>query len=178
MSMIVNVGKIRNNIGASVEFNFRFSNDELSDLNWQFRNCTIDGKIVNTDGSLLLSASVKGEVPTVCDRCLKEMLLSLDFTMEEKLIYVLDLNRFKDLPLDEIEEEYTVFKRDDFDITYLLQENILTNLPTKVLCDEDCKGLCPKCGQNLNEGNCNCKTKKIDPRFAILAKLTEEIEEV
>jgi len=179
VALIINVGRIRNNIGASVDFSFDFSNDDLPDINWQMKEgCTAEGKIVNEDGILVLTAKVKGEVSTICDRCLKEMDLPLEFDMEEKMVYVLDTKRFGSLPLDEVEEEYIIFKKDDIDFAYLLQENILTNLPSKVLCDEDCKGLCPKCGKNLNEGNCNCQTKKIDPRFAILAKLTEEIEEV
>jgi len=179
MSMVINVGKIRSNVGAKVDFRFQFSNEELPELNWNLgSNCMVEGTIENKKEYLLLTAQITGQVQTVCDRCLKEMELPLEGTMEEKLVYVLNMDHLKHLPLDEVEEEYTIFRKDAFDLSDLLQENLLRILPSKVLCKEDCRGLCPKCGQNLNEGECNCQTKKIDPRFAILAKLTEEIEEV
>ena len=55
------------------------------------------------------------------------------------------------------------------DLTSLMQETIVTELPLRLLCKEDCKGLCPKCGTDLNLGSCSCEHKEIDPRLAGLA---------
>lgn len=57
-----------------------------------------------------------------------------------------------------------------FDLDELLREDILLSLPTKVLCKSDCKGLCPMCGADLNNGPCGCK-KPVDPRLAVLQDL-------
>jgi uncharacterized protein len=57
----------------------------------------------------------------------------------------------------------------------LVEEDVNLALPSKYLCDEDCKGLCMKCGKNLNDGQCNCK-KDVDPRFAALLSLLDEDE--
>jgi uncharacterized protein len=65
--------------------------------------------------------------------------------------------------------------RDGFlDVDEELLEMLEMDFPTKILCREDCAGLCPKCGKNLNLGTCNCVTKEIDPRLAPLAKLLEK----
>ena len=57
------------------------------------------------------------------------------------------------------------------DTDALLRDDILLELPSKFLCKESCKGLCPKCGKNLNEGPCNCNTNETDPRLAVLKQL-------
>ena len=60
------------------------------------------------------------------------------------------------------------------DTDALLRDDILLELPSKFLCKDSCKGLCPKCGKNLNKGKCGCPEKEPDPRFAALSKLLEE----
>ena len=60
------------------------------------------------------------------------------------------------------------------DTDALLRDDILLELPSKFLCKDSCKGLCPKCGKNLNEGKCNCTEREMHPGFAVLSKLLEE----
>ena len=60
------------------------------------------------------------------------------------------------------------------DLDDFLYTEVIVNLPLKHLCSEDCKGLCAKCGKDLNEGDCGCPKKEIDPRLAILQKLLEK----
>ncbi|MFW5872616.1 MAG: YceD family protein, partial [bacterium] len=62
----------------------------------------------------------------------------------------------------------------EVDIRQILKSNIFLDLPIKPLCSEDCKGLCPQCGQNLNKGDCNCERDIIDPRLAKLEKFFDE----
>jgi uncharacterized protein len=64
------------------------------------------------------------------------------------------------------------------DLDALVQNEILVNWPVKILCKEDCKGICPKCGQNLNVGNCGCDTFVPDPRMAVLKDIFESNKEV
>ncbi len=62
------------------------------------------------------------------------------------------------------------------DLDDLVREQILLALPTRQLCRDDCKGLCPTCGANLNQTTCDCSAEEIDPRFAALAQLLAEEE--
>ena len=58
-----------------------------------------------------------------------------------------------------------------------LSEILLLDFPTRVLCSEDCKGLCHKCGKDLNEGDCGCDHREIDPRFAVLQQLLDQADD-
>jgi len=64
-----------------------------------------------------------------------------------------------------------VFEGDELDLTELVREQILLNLPEQTFCNPDCKGLCPKCGQNRNLIDCNCEENETDPRWAALKNL-------
>lgn len=76
------------------------------------------------------------------------------------------------------EDEYVVVCDGMLDIDEQLEEALLLEFPSKLLCREDCPGLCPKCGRPLSEGDCGCVTKEMDPRFEILKKLLEKDENV
>ena len=65
-------------------------------------------------------------------------------------------------------------ENDAFDLGDLARTAFILDMDTKTLCSEDCKGLCPRCGADLNQGPCSCKKKDVDPRLAVLAKLLEK----
>ncbi|HUN58295.1 MAG TPA: DUF177 domain-containing protein [Candidatus Binataceae bacterium] len=67
--------------------------------------------------------------------------------------------------------EFAVYEGDEVDLTPLVQEQVLLALPTRPLCKEDCRGLCPQCGINLNEHHCECRTGQFDTRLAVLRHL-------
>jgi len=64
-----------------------------------------------------------------------------------------------------------VFSDNQLDITDIVVNSFLMNVSGRYLCKEDCKGLCQKCGTDLNEGSCGCDTEEIDPRWADLQKI-------
>ena len=68
-------------------------------------------------------------------------------------------------------EEYVVCEEGVLDLTELVRTDFLLELPTKVLCREDCQGLCPQCGKNLNFDSCQCKKQSIDPRWEVLSEM-------
>ena len=84
-----------------------------------------------------------------------------------------DASQSLGLAVGDVEEKYFIYDNDTLDITDIVRENILAELPLKILCVEDCQGLCPKCGKNLNQGQCDCDLHEVDPRLAILATLME-----
>ena len=67
--------------------------------------------------------------------------------------------------------EYTVYDGDEIDLSPLIREELLLALPTRPLCREECRGLCPRCGTNLNQGECRCPEPAGDPRLAVLRSL-------
>ncbi len=115
----------------------------------------------------LLSVNIRisAEITAECARCLKPV--SLEISEELGYLYYShgaeELDGFDDyMPV-----EVDFFGR-VIDVMPQIQESIYTLLPTKVLCREDCKGLCPNCGADLNEGQCSCKNENVDPRLEAL----------
>ena len=76
------------------------------------------------------------------------------------------------------DEENTFLEENELDIDRLIYDEILVNWPTKVLCKDDCKGICPVCGQNLNQQDCGCDRQVIDPRMAKFQDIFNEFKEV
>lgn len=100
-----------------------------------------------------------------CDRCAA----SVDRTFRYKFRHILVLRLSEESGDDYIEApDYKL------DSDALLRDDILLELPSKLLCKETCKGLCPKCGKNLNEGSCGCVLAEADPRLAALRRLLSE----
>ncbi len=124
-----------------------------------------DITITNHAGLVELDALVRFNYRFRCDRCYDPF--NRDFAF--KFHHILVTSPAEDNSDDYIEApDYTL----DTDI--LLRDDILLELPSKLLCKDSCKGLCPKCGKNLNNGNCACSLREVDPRFAALNKLLEE----
>ena len=172
MSAKINIANVRNNVGSKEDFAFSVGNEDVLLPEWKIDGeLDIHGTVYNKDGYLLLEGRVQGLLKGQCSRCLEEVEQKLDFNFSEKLLYIADQSRFSDWEFGEVEEEYTIYDGDIFDFTDLLVENIIDELPSKILCREDCQGLCPHCGHNLNEGQCDCVFEDIDPRLAILNKL-------
>ena len=124
----------------------------------------VTGKIENRAGVVRLVFSVKSVLSLQCDRCLKAFEKAMDYSFSH--IIVRELSN-----TDDEEFDYVVCADGMLDLEELARADLMLELPTKVLCREDCKGLCPKCGKDLNLGSCDCKTKDIDPRWQALSDL-------
>ena len=68
-------------------------------------------------------------------------------------------------------DDYIIIEDKKLDVLPSVEEQIMLEMPSKTLCKEDCRGLCYKCGKNLNEGDCSCEKHEVDPRLAILKTL-------
>ena len=121
---------------------------------------------------LLVEIKISAEIQAECARCLKETNLEIS----EKLGYLYHLGSAENEDFDD--EDYMPVEVEYFgrviDIMPQIEESVFAILPTKVLCKEDCKGLCPNCGKNLNEGSCSCSNENIDPRFEALRNFVIE----
>ena len=133
------------------------------------------------EGMLLTELSVEAALVAECARCLEPVNLEIS----DKLMYLYQLRGDEsglDSDLDlESETQYDDFMPVELeffgrvlDIMPQIQESIYTLLPSKILCREDCAGLCPVCGKNLNEGPCSCVNEDVDPRLEALRNFVVE----
>ncbi len=119
---------------------------------------------LNTGKTLTVTGKVSGKLELKCGRCLGSFIYEFEVPFEEN--YALA----KETPAEDI----LPFSGDFLDVTPEFEKSIFLVLPMKTLCNEDCLGLCPKCGRNLNEGNCGCVDEEIDPRLGVLKDLLKE----
>lgn len=119
-------------------------------------NIYYDGEMINVKGG------IQTTIEAQCSRCLNPFDYKLSIDFDE------DFSK-----LDSDEEFYPIVDN-SIDLRDMVIDNIILAIPFKVLCSDDCKGLCPECGCNLNEGNCNCAKDTGDPRLAILKDLFKE----
>ncbi len=125
----------------------------------------VTGEFLNIGGRIELDAKADCRLRFECDRCLEGY--EVDFSCSFKEIYKKEDARCE----DEQNPDTIVLEGTAVDLDEIVLLNIIVHLPLKHLCNEDCKGLCPNCGQNLNLGECDCDNRPIDPRFDILDKL-------
>ncbi len=121
---------------------------------------------------LLISGTVEMEVGLACDRCLEEVPTSLHFDINKELTLQ------DGSAVDEEMEETDYLIGFDLDVDKLVYAEILVNWPMKVLCKDDCEGICKVCGMNLNKGACDCQRTELDPRMAAIQDIFSKFKEV
>ena len=166
--MKINIASVLKNDGASMNFSKEM---ELGDFDFLGSNISfkapvrIEGKISNMGGTLEITGNAVGSYTAPCSRCNETVSMKLDAEIFESVE-----SDFSDVDEDSLSLCGTVL-----DIGGAVRACIFNGIPLKFLCREDCKGLCPQCGINLNENECNCETEDYDPRFAIFRKLSKEV---
>jgi uncharacterized protein len=132
----------------------------------------VNGKVRLSDNQVFVNGNVETRAQVECDRCLKpvEIPVNADFTLE--YIGGSEYESSEAAELTEEELSVSVFDGEAIDVDEIVKEQILLAVPTRMLCREDCKGICPECGADKNTGECNCVTNEIDPRWAALKDLT------
>lgn len=143
---------------------------EVIPMGQDLSSVTVDGKVVKTDSGYYVSGSATMGLKIICSRCLVQFHHQLESDFDSE--YVPKSTHSKTEQSDDpIEDETPTYQGDQLDIQDLIQESLLLAIPMKIVCDENCKGICPDCGQALNEKTCQCNTHKPDPRLAPLADL-------
>lgn len=125
----------------------------------------VKGSVFSKADVVYLDVDISFDFFGFCDRCAEDVKKSFDFKV--KHIVVEKLENEND------DDDYIVVKNRELDLDELVSEEVSLSLPSKILCKEDCKGLCPKCGANLNVKKCDCKSD-VDPRMAALLQLLDE----
>ena len=134
----------------------------------------IELTITNTgDRNLEIRGTGKITVGIPCDRCLEEVSTEIPLEIERKLdMKLTDEDRVNDL------DESSYLTGMDLDVDQLVYLEVLMSWPLKVLCREDCKGICSQCGKNLNDGPCGCVEEPKDPRMAAISDIFSKFKEV
>ena len=118
-----------------------------------------------------LAGSARTELEQPCSRCLEPFRMPVDaaFDLRYHPASAMATESEAEIEADDLETSY--YRDDQIDLNELLREQFYLALPMKPLCGEDCRGLCPQCGTNLNTGTCECAPTRVDPRLAVLRDL-------
>ena len=164
--MKVDVSDIISVNGASTKLDFQEAPPEREPVKGYTlgEDLSFAGTLTNVDGILHLDGRLKVAYDGVCYRCLGPVKGMLDLKINENFITGDDAEQ----------NDMYKYKGYVLDISKALGDNIILNLPMKLLCSADCKGLCDKCGKNLNEGRCGCTEESIDLRLEGLVKYFEK----
>lgn len=126
---------------------------------------SVKGSLYSKADVLYLDLEISFEFDGVCDRCADSV--HKDFSLNISRIIVEQLQN------EDEDDDYIIVENRELDIDELVNEEVSLSLPSKILCKESCKGLCSKCGANLNIKECDCKPD-VDPRMAALLQLLDE----
>ncbi len=133
----------------------------------------VQGKVrlMRTDRGILTRCSLHTELKVTCSRCLNLFGCPLVLNIEEECFPITEVVSGASLPLPDEPGCFTIDERHILDLTEAIRQYALLAIPMKPLCREDCAGLCPGCGHNLNQGPCNCLPQGTEPYWPELSKL-------
>lgn len=130
-----------------------------------------NGEILRDGSRVHLRGTVTGDVDLQCTRCAEPLRHHLDVSFDDVFVPASDAADAGEHELEGAELDEQIIEQDEIDLTDVIREQVLLNLPEQVFCKEDCKGLCPQCGTDLNKTDCDCGENEIDPRWAALKNL-------
>lgn len=153
--MIVDISKVLSKKNYKEETTFIVECKELSKSHTVVEPITFVGIIKNIGDSVEISGNVQGVIEVSCSRCLALIKYHINVEIEE----VIAKNN------DNRDEDIIFIDKDQIDLSQIIENSILFSIPIKILCKEDCKGLCQHCGVNKNISHCSCGEDIIDPRL-------------
>ncbi len=165
--MKINIAQAKQEIGSTYQFQFAACSDQLGfddDAPWKGKPIFVAGQVINTGRVLEVQGVIKTSGTYNCGRCLEQFCTAIEVAFSENYLAA---------GCDTAEEDALFYEGDEIDITDLVRESILLAEPLKIVCTEECKGLCPICGTNLNATACSCDRDSVDPRLAVLQKLLQ-----
>ena len=128
-------------------------------------------RLFRTPRGILVNGSLRTRVRLTCSRCLSPFSYPATLNIEEEYISTVDVVSGTPLPPPDEPSSFIIDEHHVIDLTEAIRQYTLLAVPMKPLCREDCAGLCPKCGHNLNQGACSCPKQDIDSRWSELSKL-------
>ena len=166
--MLLGLSKIIDCPGASVTYS---DSIDLSDLRFGTSYPVTEpvkasGTVRNTAGVLMMTGTITTRLHGSCDRCASDFTRDVEIPINAVLV--------TELANEENEDEWVFpLEGDSADLEDIIRTIFVLNMDSKLLCKPDCKGLCCRCGKNLNHEDCTCQ-KELDPRFAALKQLLDK----
>ena len=128
-------------------------------------------RLLRTQRGILVKCELNTDAELTCSRCLNTFGQPLTIKFEEEYLPTVDIITGAPLDISEDAGAFTIDKHHILDLNEAVRQYALLVTPMKPLCREECHGLCPECGKNLNEGPCGCPATEADPRWAKLTHL-------
>ena len=141
----------------------------------------LDLHVLRTSDNVQMSGTATVNLKPSCDRCMEPFDQRLAVPLHVNLAPHKDMN-FGDGEgededsLDEDDVAFSFYKGEEIEVSDIIREMLLLDVPIRYLCSEECKGLCAQCGCNLNTGSCSCAKTPVDSRFAALKQLLKTTE--
>src|ERR1044072_8788140 len=166
--------ELENLEGGKGDFAHVYQPDDLNPVDERIslsQAATVSGKVRLAGNEVFVNGHGETRAEVECDRCLKpvEIPVNTDFALE--YITGSEYESVETAELTEAEMSVSVFDGKVIDVDEIVKEQIVLAVHTRMLCREDCKGICPECGADRNTGDCGCTTNDIDPRWAALKNL-------
>jgi uncharacterized protein len=127
--------------------------------------------LIRMNDNILAQGTLATQTKITCSRCLKPFPLKIPLKILEEFFPTIDIVTGMRLPKPEDPGSFTIDEHHILDLTEAIRQYIVTAMPMKPLCNEQCAGLCSTCGKDLNRGACGCKQEEVDLRWAELLKL-------
>ena len=166
--MLLGLSRIIDSPGAVVPFS---TSVDLSDLCYGVsypvtEAVRAEGQVRNTAGVLVMTGTIDTTIHGICDRCAE--------SFDREVSFPIDVVLVTEMANEENEDEWVFpLEGDSADLDDIVRTVFVLNMESKMLCSPECKGLCCRCGKNLNDGPCDCQ-KELDPRFAALRQLLDK----
>ena len=172
----INVSQLlKSGLGATRNYHI----DDDVDITGEGKPSRVEGevKLTRTDLGVLVTGTLRTDVEVPCSRCLTEFRLPLTLKIEEEYFPTIDVNSGVAVEVPEEPGCFTIDEHHILDLTEAVRQYALTAIPIQTLCKAECAGLCPVCGQNLNEKQCGHQHKEADQRWAKLLELQSSEKE-
>ncbi|HUF53984.1 MAG TPA: DUF177 domain-containing protein [Dehalococcoidia bacterium] len=166
--------ELRQSIGSVNEYDL--AEDRVVVDDDVLRDLTGTARFLRTDRGLLVTVHADTKLETECSRCAAEVQAPMDIEFEEEYVPTVDPETGTRVYVSEEDEAFRIDPQFWLDLREGLRQYILLNEPAKPLCREDCAGLCPNCGADLNQSPCQCQPTG-DERWSVLTGLKNEIDE-
>lgn len=166
--------ELENLEGGKGGFAHVYQPDDLNPLDERIRlvePVAVKGNVKLARALVQVNGHIDTRAQVECDRCLQPVELPVDADFALEYITGSDYESSEAAELTDEEMSVSVFDGEAIDVDEIVKEQILLAVPTRMLCREDCKGICPECGIDRNSGECACVTDDVDPRWAALKNL-------
>ena len=130
-------------------------------------------RLMRTQHSVFVRGQLSSRLEVECGRCLEPADLSVRFQVEAEYFPEVDIQTGAGLPKPDDDLAFTIDQNHELDLTEAVRQHLLLEIPMQTVCREGCKGLCSRCGANLNDGSCECQDEVGDERLSVLRQLLE-----